>query len=123
MTPNRSPSDPIFCDELNDRWNSYAFRQQFLYPCLLSLQTAGDPYLQGLNINSTFWSLHCYRRGARTHVDRASFSGVRQGFRRSIKAMVYEHGRWSLRRSSVPIDIIYREWSPRDRILITQLFF
>ena len=123
LTPDRATSDPLFCDDLGNRWNSYAFRTQYLYPCLVSLKTMGDPYLQGIDITSAFWSLHCYRRGARTHVDRASFTGVRNGFRRSIKSMVYEHGRWSLRRSSVPIDVIYREWSPRDRILITQLFF
>ena len=123
LTPNRTDSDFIFCDDVGNRWTSASFRTQFLYPCLLQLQLDGDPYLQGVDIPSTFWSLHCYRRGARTHVDKATFQGIRRRFRRSIESMVYEHGRWSLRRSSLPIDVLYREWSPCDRIYITQLFF
>ena len=122
--PSYSASDFIFCDEVNTKWTSASFRTTYLYPCLSQLKAAGDPYLIGLDsLSAAFWSLHCYRRSARTHVDQATFRGIRQRFRRSLDAMIYEHGRWSLRRSSLPIDAVYREWSPRDRILITQLFF
>ena len=123
FTPNRDDSDFVFCNDEGTRWTSAFYRTQFLYPCLLQLKSNGDPYLRGIDIPALFWSLHCYRRGARTHVDKATFQGIRRRFRRSIDSMVYEHGRWSLRRSSLPIDVLYREWSPCDRIYITQLFF
>ena len=121
-TPNWNNSDYIFVDEDGSLWSSKSFRHQFLYPCLTRLQQKGDPYLQG-DIPSLFWSLHCYRRGACTHVDRAILKRKASLPQRSVKAMIYEHGRWRRHPTSHPIDVVYRDWSPRDRILLTQLFF
>jgi hypothetical protein len=101
-------------------WTSRYFRETFLYPSLYAQRAAGDPFLlafdgtPGNRIDEKFWSLHCYRRGARSHVSRS------QGkFRKATKTQVYEHARWRRRRSSEDIDIMYREWTLRDRIKIT----
>ena len=96
LTPARQGSDFIFCDESGSQWTSAFFRSRFLFPCLRHLQANGDLYLRDIDISSSFWSLHCYRRGARTHVDKVAFTGIRRRFRRSIASMVYEHGRWTL---------------------------
>ena len=65
-------------------WTSLYYREVFLYPHLRRLQSAGDPYLRpftggaGNSLEDKFWSLHCYRRGARTHVSkRVALGGLR----------------------------------------------
>ncbi len=62
--------------------------------------------------------LHCCRRGARGQVSRGGIFG-RHRFRKALKSQVYEHGRWRWRRSSEEIDVIYRVWTPLERIQIT----
>ena len=121
LTPRWRGSHLIFVDEDGSPWTSLSFRRQFLYPCLEQLKLRGDPYLQEAPLPSLFWSLHCYRRGARTHVDRAVMDRGTSGLRKSVDAMIYEHGRW--KQQALPIDVVYREWSPKDRIKLTQLFF
>ena len=105
-------------------WTSLSFRQQILYPSLHLQRAAGDPYLlpfdgtPGNDIASKFWSLHCYRRGARSHVSRGGKFG-RHRLRRATKDEVYEHGRWRRRRSGEAIDKIYQSWPLRDRLKLT----
>lgn len=123
LAPRRRNSDLIFVDDDGSSWTSLSFRRQFLYPCLERLKTQGDPYLQEAPLPSLFWSLHCYRRGARTHVDRAVWNRGTSGLRKSVDAMIFEHGRWRKQQNSLPIGAVYREWTPRDRIKLTQLFF
>ena len=123
LSPHRQSTDCIFVNEDGSPWTSLTYCQQFLYPCLSDLKATNDSYLLAGEIPSLFWSLHCYRRGAQTHVDRSSVERSHFRFQKSIKLMVYEHGHWNLCSSSLPIDIVYRDWSPRDRVFITLLFF
>ena len=112
------PQSLIFSHSDGSPWTSLYFRQRFLYPCLQQEQ-ASDPYLQFPSpetIETRFWSLHCYRRGARTHVSRAS-----PGLRRATTEQIYEHARWRYSRSSQPVDALYRDWTPFDRVKITHM--
>jgi hypothetical protein len=101
-----------------------SLERRHLYPFLYQRQVLGDPYLtpysggRGNSIEEKFWSLHCYRRGARSHVSRGGKFGHHR-FKQATQAQVYEHARWRYRRSSEAIDVIYREWNPVDRIQIT----
>ena len=85
------------------------------------LRRDGDPFLRAFNdqpgntIPEKFWSLHCYRRGARTFSTKTS-KGVT---RKATKDMVYEHGRWRKRRSAEAIDKQYDAWTIQDRLHIT----
>ena len=110
-------TDPLFTFGPNRHWTSQLFRTQVLYPALVAQQLQGDGFLQPFtddnSIPTTFWSLNLYRRGARTHAQRGG------PFPKATDAQVYEHGRWRKRRSGQPIDVLYREWSIRDRVLIT----
>lgn len=121
-TSNWSSSDYIFVDDEGSLWSSKSFRQQFLYPCLERLKSKGDTYLQG-DIPTMFWSLHCYRRGVRTHVDRAILKHKSSRLRKTVDAMVYKHGWWRRRASSHATDVLYHDWSPKDRVLLTKRFF
>ena len=120
---DRPVSSPIFIKDDGTPWTSLFFREQFLYPCLRRLQAKGDAYLAPLaqtgknSLEARFWSLHCYRRGARTHVSRTL-----PGQPMASKDQIYEHARWRYRRNSQPVDVIYRDWTFFDRIKIT-LFY
>lgn len=123
----QSSSDIIFSHVDGSPWTSAYFRKTYLYPCLHRLRQNGDTLLKPFNgssvgntIEAKFWSLHCYRRGARSHVSRGGTFGQHR-FKKATKDQVYEHARWRYRRSSEPIDVMYREWTPRDRIKITLL--
>ena len=111
----------IFSLQNRSPWTSLSYRTQVLYPALLRQQLQGDGFLQPFtgnnSIPSKFWSLTSYRRGARTHAQRGG------AFRRASDAQVYEHGRWRRSRNGQPIDVLYREWTLRDRILITYYCF
>jgi hypothetical protein len=114
----------IFAHLDGSPWTSLYFRKAHLYPFLRRRQALGDPYLtpfsgeKGNSIEEKFWSLHCYRRGARSHVSRGGKFGHHR-FQKATKDQVYEHARWRYRRSSEAIDAVYREWTPLDRIKIT----
>lgn len=120
------PTSPIFCHLDGSPWTSLFFRTTFLYPSLAKQRRDGDPYLTPFNgpsgslnsLEAKFWSLHCFRRGARSHVSRGGRFGKHR-LRKATRDQVYEHGRWHYRRSSEPIDVIYREWVPFDRIKLT----
>jgi hypothetical protein len=117
-------SERIFSNANGTPWSSRYFRKKFLYPSLHRQRTAGDPYLRPFNgtpgntVEAKFWSLHCYRRGARSHVSRGGKFG-RHRLRRATKDEVYEHGRWRRRRSGEAIDKIYQSWPLRDRLKLT----
>jgi len=113
----------LFASRNGIPWTSTYFRQTYLYPALEQQRAQGDPYLRpfdgtspGNSIPEKFWSLFSYRRGGRTHVTRKSTS-------RASVDQVYEHARWRRARGrgrgSEPIDIVYREWSLRDRLRLT----
>ena len=118
--------DPLFQHPSGRAWDSSFYRDGFLYPLLLDLQKQGDPYLapfkqraspNALSIKQAFYSLHCYRRGARTHVELGS--GGRAS--RANKIQIYEHARWSRSRSGEQIDVQYRQWPLKQRLDITLL--
>jgi hypothetical protein len=117
-------TSPIFVTQAGTPWTSKFFRRKYLYPSLHRQRAAGDPYLRpfdgspGNTIESKMWSLHCYRRGARSHVSRGGKFGKHR-LRRASKDEVYEHGRWRRRRSGEAIDKIYQAWPIRDRIKLT----
>ena len=118
--------EPLFQHPSGRPWDSGFYREGFLYPLLLDLQKQGDPYLapfkqkaspNALSIKQAFYSLHCYRRGARTHVELGS--GGRAT--RANKIQIYEHARWSRSRSGEQIDVQYRQWPLKQRLDITLL--
>lgn len=110
----------IFCSGTT-LWTSFFFRHRFLYPSLFAQQASGDPLLNafddtpGNRIPDKFWALHSYRRGARSSVSKRRTDGARK----VSTAQVYEHGRWRLRRSGEPVDVMYREWTFADRLELT----
>jgi len=108
------------------RWDSHYYRHEFLYPVLHTLRKEGDPYLaqfslkpgiKGFTIEQAMYSLHCYRRGARTYVDLPR-GGRHKGPKASM-TQVYEHARWTRTRSGEQIDVIYRQWPLYERLKIT----
>jgi hypothetical protein len=111
------------------QWTSRYFRERYLYPSLRTQQAAGDPLLKAFDsltgpnsIAAKFWSLHCYRRGARTQVTRGGSVGnqvTAYHFRKASSEQVYEHGRWQRKRSGEKIDVVYREWTILDRVKIS----
>ena len=114
------PADvPIFRDPRGRPWDSYYYRHRYLYPALWHLRSEGDAFLATLDrkaLQDKYWSLHCYRRGARTECQRAKRG---PGLRKASKAQVYEHARWMMKRSSEEIDVLYREWTLHDRLCLT----
>jgi hypothetical protein len=105
-------------------WISLYFRQTYLYPSLREQKTNGDAYLRpfdggpGNSLEAKFCSIHCYRRGARSHVSRGGLYG-RHHLKKATNDQVYEHARWRWKRAGKAIDKIYCEWTIRDRIKIT----
>jgi hypothetical protein len=114
----------VFTSEDGTVWTSKYFRQTYLFPSLREQQANGDAYLRAFNggpgnsLADKFWSLHCYRRGARSHVSRGGIYG-RHRLKKATLDQVYEHARWRRKRSGKAIDKIYREWTIRDRIKLT----
>ena len=112
---------PIFTHSNGCPWTSSYFRTTYLYPALNQQRLAGDAFLRafdespGNTIEEKFWSLHCYRRGGRTHVSRTH----KNTHRRATEVQVYEHGRWRHRRSGERIDVVYRDWTLADRVQLT----
>ena len=102
-------------------WTSDYYRKTYLWPGLEEQRRLGDPFLRafdgspGNSIQDKIWSIHCYRRGARSHV-----SKTRAGqYRKATKDQIYEHARWRRSRRGEAIDVIYREWTLCDRIQLT----
>ena len=110
----------LFRTPTGQPWTSAFYRTEFLYPALVA-QAATDPYLRPFNtlplLRQKFWSLHCYRRGARTHVSRRHRA---LGTRAATTDEVYEHARWRRSRSGEVVDVLYRQWTLRDRLRLTQ---
>ena len=113
---------PLFQYEDGRPWDSAHYRIHYLYPGLEFLRSGGDPFLTSLSgekagtIPQRFYSLHCYRRGARTHCAR---SRAGTSHRKATLSQIEEHGRWRRRRSSEPVHLQYREWTLYERLRIT----
>jgi hypothetical protein len=123
-TDYKECSDQVFVHPDGTPWNSHFYRHEFVYPCLKRQRLAGDAMLSafdetpGNTIESKFWSLHCFRRGARSQVSRGGKFGHHR-FRKALKSQVYEHGRWRRRRSSEEVDVLYVQWTVLQCIQIT----
>jgi len=111
----------VFMHQDGKRWTSAYYRKTYLWPCLEEQRRQGDPFLRafdgspGNSIRDKFWSIHAYRRGARSHVSKRRLGQ----YRKASKDQVYEHARWKRSRRSEAIDVIYREWTLPDRIQLT----
>jgi hypothetical protein len=117
--------DLVFTHPAGTPWTSRFYRHEFLYPSLKRQQLGGDAMLcafldgtPGNTIESKFWSLHCFRPGARSQVSCGDNFG-RLRFRKAYKTQVYEHGRWRCRRGSEKIDIICCAWTFVEKLQIT----
>jgi hypothetical protein len=112
----KDPMSHLFAHAGGSSWDSLYFRRTFLYPVLTKLRDTGDPYLRPYaNIPAALYSLHSYRRGARTQASKLRGSLTR----RATPDEIYEHARWRKSRSSERIDVIYREWPIADRVQLT----
>jgi hypothetical protein len=122
--PWQGSLQPIFLRNSGAKWTSCYFQEQFLYPSLHEQRANGDAYLRpfdgspGNSIESKIWSLHCYRRGARSHVSRGGRFGC-HCFRKANKNQIYLHAWWRRCHSAQAIDQMYLEWPLRDRIKLT----
>lgn len=102
------------------QWTSLTYRRDYFYPALRAQREFGDAFLIAFDVEgsssleSKFYSLHSYRRGARSHVSKR-----RDISHRASLVQVYEHARWRRRRSGEAIDVMYREWTLADRVLLT----
>lgn len=110
---------PVFRTPEGTIWTSQHYRNQYVYPALWHLRSQGDAALIGKSeqdIHSLYYSLHSYRRGARTDCQRQ-----RKGtnLKPATASQVYEHGRWNKSRSSEAIDVVYTEWTLEDRLMLT----
>ena len=122
----RNPSDTarIFSNPSGTPWTSHFFRHSFVYPMLATMAVEGDAHLrpyyaQGIDsLASAFYSLHSWRRGARTHVARLR---GRHHTRLASPEEIYEHARWRRKRGSEAIDVLYKELPLYDRLAITLL--
>ena len=121
---NPDDQDYVLCHPDGRPWTSHYYRHQYLYPWLEAQRGLGDPYLQQYDgslddntIKNAFWSFHCYRRGAKTHVSRKRPTNQRN----ATGDEVYEHGRWRQKRSSMDMNRAYTDWSFEDRVMITLL--
>ena len=121
------PSQYLFTHPSGGVWDSYYFRHECVYPLLAQSWAAGDAYLTSLggdpatSIPGAFYSLHMYRRGARTHCEIVREPTLNR--RTATRPERYEHARWKLCQSGEEVDVIYREWHLLDRLAITLYCF
>ena len=123
VDPSEDPT-PLFRDAGGNPWDSALYRSRYLYPLLYSQQLQGDAHLgpyggpDGVDIPHKFYSLHCYRRGARSHVARLRGESHR---RLATLDEIYEHARWRRKRSGEAVDQLYKDLPLYDRLAITLL--
>jgi hypothetical protein len=117
MTPSR-----IFQHPDGTPWTSLYFRATYLWPLLHMQRIAGDAHLKpfdGINGNKTleqvFYSMHSYRRGARSVVSKRRPAPLRK----ATPTEVNEHGRWRIKRSNMTMDQLYLAFEVIDRLALT----
>ena len=109
---------PLFCNADGSTWTSTDFRQTYLLPFLHQQRMEGDKYLQQFDrLDDAFWSLHSYRSGARSHVS------IKRElcWRKASNDEINEHGRWRVKKNNESMAERYRQWSFRDRVMLTYL--
>jgi hypothetical protein len=105
-SPGRIPKTPtpVFVHEDGRPWTSHYFRTHHLIPLLDIQRRQGDSFLAPYDgskpsnsLADMFYSMHSYRRGARSH-----FAVKRPGcIRKARPEEMEEHGRWRRKRSNV----------------------
>ncbi len=115
---------PVFAHSNGTRWTSLFFRKKYLYPSLYKQREAGDSLLRvftnrpGNRIEDKFWSLHCYRRGSRSHVSSIHIPNP-YGLIQANNTQIYVHGCWSATRASEAVDKQYLHWDNWQKLQIT----
>jgi hypothetical protein len=113
----------IFCHSSGEPWDSAYYRQTYLIPLLQIQRLEGDPYLRefdgspGKTMAEIFYSMHCYRRGGRSHVSQRRPLCTRK----ATPEEVNEHGRWQRSRQNESMAEQYRHWTLADRLALTLL--
>jgi hypothetical protein len=114
---------PLFSHPDGTPWDSAHYRHNYLLPLLHMQRMEGEPSLQkydgspGKTLGESFYSMHCYRSGGRSHV-----SILRDGCHRvATLTETNEHGRWRHHRSSETMEAQYRQWTLAERLAITVL--
>ena len=113
----------IFCHRDGRPWTSNFFRTTYLLPSLQEQRDSGDPTLRaydgslGMTLIEKFWSMHCYRSGGRTHVQKLRLLCTRK----ATPVEITEHARWRVKRSSMDMPTAYLQASLKDRIALTLL--
>ena len=108
-------------------WSTFYFKEHHLWPLLHLQQLEGDAFLRafdgspGNSIREKFYSMHSYRRGARSFMGTTHY-GTLLFVRRATEAEVNEHGRWAMKnQGSESMPLHYLEWSIEHRLYITLL--
>jgi len=102
-------------------WNSHYFRTTYLLPFLHIQRMGGDAHLKpfdgitGKTLEEAFYSMHSYRRGARTAVSRTR----EPPYRKATPDEVDEHGRWRVKRKNMKMPQLYLAWDTLERLAIT----
>jgi len=115
---------PLFRHADGTPWDSHYFRHTHLYPLLTLQRLAGDAYLKpydgspGNTFAEKFYSMHSYRSGGRSNVNKKRLGCVRK----ATPPEVSEHGRWRRKHmGGETMEVHYTQWSYEDRLYITLL--
>ena len=121
----RPPDGLLFSSAACSHWSSRHFRCTWLYPLLEIMRLQGEPSL-GMFRNSTeiqqaFYSMHSYRRGGRSRVQRKARQTENPHPKRRLASdsQVREHGRWRHRHVNEAMHEHYNQWELADRVVIT----
>jgi hypothetical protein len=119
----------LFSSKRYPVWTSRIFREDFAWPLLELMRSAGEPTLApftdhpGGRIRDLIWSIHSWRRAGRSRVSRSTRHNEPNppGTRRATSAEIYEHARWEARqqRRSEDMAAHYNQWELIDRVGIT----
>lgn len=120
------PADGVhlFSTPLERTWSSGYFRTRHVYRHLEVLRALQDPSMAifsdtpGHRLQDLIYSMHTWRRGADTFVQR--FDPAHQR-RKARLDEIYEHARWRHKQQGEDMHIHYREWEISERITLTQL--
>ena len=121
----RPPGDLLFSTPSCAQWTSRHFRKAWLYPLLECMRLQGEPSLKifknGAEIQQAFYSMHSYRRGGRSRVQRKARHNENSHPKRRIATdpQVREHGRWKSRHVNEDMQVHYNQWELVDRVMIT----
>ena len=125
LLPMRPAGSVLFSTPACAHWTSRHFRQSWLYPLLEILRLQGETSLcifkSSEDIQRAFYSMHSYRRGGRSRVQRKARHGEQAHAKRRLATdpQVREHGRWRTRHVNEDMAAHYNQWELVDRVLIT----